>query len=178
MLNGSLLKVAQSKLPGTEHDYKTKFDARKFLRTYYETRRQCDDFSGRPSSSSSNFENDLLHFQLESLHYIYQQILDRKDNIEFSKSSKNLKPFRLLDVASGPSVAVALGASSVFEEIYLSDLNQDCKTELWRFLEYDAEAFDWSNVSRIVADLEGSDDEIVMERAREKVRNLKYLFSN
>jgi len=174
MLNGSLLKVAQAKLLGSEHDYKTKFDPRHFLDTYYG--QQLEPTSS--ASSSSCFELDLLQFQLESLHYIYQRISEDKENNNRLIISKPMgKPSRLLDVGSGPSLTVALGASAIFDQIFLSDLSEKCRQELVRFLEYDGKAFDWNHVARFIGDLENTDDEVVMERAREKVLNKYQLFS-
>lgn len=147
MLNDGLLIIQHSKLCGGL-DYLTKFNPKRYLQTYYS------------DLNSNDFEGELIPFHLETLFYIFHKAL--KDKL----STKN---GRLLDIGSGPSVHVALCASKTFRDIYLSDLVESNRYELKKWLEYDGDAFDWSSVAKYVGDMENVIDEVVMERAREKV---------
>lgn len=166
---GTLLKVAQSKLLGGEKDYIDKFDPRQYLATYYSDN----------AYSNEDLEFDLLHFQLESLHYIYGKINDDRNAEQTVKINHNItcrvKPpkSRLWDVGSGPSLQLALGAGSCFDDILLTDLSERSLRELSKFLEYDDTAFDWTTIAKVVGDLEGDvEDEVVLERVREKVKEV------
>lgn len=146
MLTDGLLIIQHAKLCHGR-DYFTKFNPKRYLETYY------------ADLNHNEFEGELIPFHLETLFYIFNKAL--KDKI--GKNSK------LLDIGSGPSVHVALCAGKIFRDIYLSDLVEANRDELKKWLEYDGDAFDWSLVAKFIGDMEKVVDEVVMERAREKV---------
>lgn len=61
----------------------------------------------------------------------------------------------LLDLGSGPVILNALLASSRFKHIVLSDLVEDNRLELNKWLKKDEDAIDWTFRAEMVAALEG-----------------------
>lgn len=80
---------------------------------------------------------------------------------------------RLLDVGSGPTVHVALCFREIVEEIYLSDYVEQNRNSIKSWLS-GSDQFDWSNVSKYIAMLEGDKDnwKSVENKAREKIKGV------
>ncbi|EEC13168.1 nicotinamide N-methyltransferase, putative [Ixodes scapularis] len=120
----------------------------KFLpRTYMDT-------YGRPFGIIDNFH-------IEELHRIFQ----------------TARGETLLDLGSGPMILNALLASSRFKHIVLSDLVEDNRLELNKWLKKDEDAIDWTFRAEMIANFEGYSDIKkgaleILERTRSAIRKV------
>ncbi|CAN7951005.1 unnamed protein product [Ixodes pacificus] len=83
----------------------------------------------------------------------------------------------LLDVGSGPMIVNALLASSRFKHIVLSDLVENNRLELNKWLKKDEDAIDWTFRAEMIAALEGYGDVKkgafeILERTRSAIRKV------
>lgn len=100
-------------------------------------------------------------FQVEELHRMFQTAHGET----------------LIDVGSGPMIVNALLASSRFKDIVLSDLVENNRLELDKWLKKDEDAIDWTFRAEMIAALEGYGDVKkgaleILERTRSAIRKV------
>ncbi|XP_018430499.1 PREDICTED: nicotinamide N-methyltransferase-like [Nanorana parkeri] len=64
-----------------------------------------------------------------------------------------------MDASSGPIVHHLFQVSHLFKEITLLRVSERCIMELRKWLDSHSEAFDWSHISTVMADLQGPHDD-------------------
>lgn len=84
------------------------------------------------------------------------------------KALQDVDPDSLaLDFGGGPTLYTALVAADKIHNIHYSDYLQANRDEMQKWLRADADAFDWSETTRAVLELEGKDTSQESIRARE-----------
>uniref|UniRef100_A0A915IJ54 Uncharacterized protein n=1 Tax=Romanomermis culicivorax TaxID=13658 RepID=A0A915IJ54_ROMCU len=128
-------------------EYKQNFDASSYLREFY-----------------SKYDNDpAMHVVLTLLPNVVRRL-----------------PVggRLLDVGSGPTVHVAMCFRKTAQNIYLSDYSDDSRKELFHWLlsyrYWPAEKFDWSSITKFIAEREGESDkwDRIENETRKKIKGI------
>ncbi|XP_042144176.1 indolethylamine N-methyltransferase-like [Ixodes scapularis] len=111
----------------------------------------------------SYFTGEISFFQLEETHRLFQSDLIQGET--------------LLEVGSGPMIVNSLMISSRFKHIVLSDLVEENKLELNKWINRDADAIDWSLSAEQIAAIEGYGDikkgaMEILERTRAAIRKV------
>ncbi|XP_068102604.1 indolethylamine N-methyltransferase-like [Hyperolius riggenbachi] len=122
---------SESKTMYHQHD---EFPSKEYLELF---------FSNKPDMA---FADDSWKFPMANLHYIFSS--------GFSKGKI------LMDVTAGPIIHHLLSACNVFKEIILLKVNAKCNMETNKWLNSDAECFDWTHTLKHATKLEGKSDQI------------------
>jgi len=108
---------------------------------------------------------------LSDVEYEFQWLVEQFYHRLFSEGK--LKGSNLLDVGSGPSVRPALSASGHISDIYLSDLLENNRDFVRKWLKNEPGSFDFSIQFKYVANLEGKQDYKYLEdRVRKAVKDV------
>ncbi|XP_040074847.1 indolethylamine N-methyltransferase [Ixodes scapularis] len=118
-------------------------------------------FVGRSYAALKNGPGNTFH--QEELHRIFQSDLAQGKT--------------LLEVGAGPLVWYSFMSSNRFDDIVLSDLVEDNRKELEKWLNKSEDAIDWTDRAEQVAALEGYSDlkkgaSEIMERTRSSIRKV------
>ncbi|KAM7308963.1 indolethylamine N-methyltransferase-like [Ixodes scapularis] len=120
-----------------------------------------ENFVGRSYASLKNGSGNTFH--QEELHHIFQSDLARGKT--------------LLEVGVGPIAWYSFMSSNRYKDIVLSDLVEDNRKELEKWLNKSEDAIDWTDRAEQVAALEGYSDvkkgaSEIMERTRSSIRKV------
>ncbi|OWK06525.1 hypothetical protein Celaphus_00012074 [Cervus elaphus hippelaphus] len=113
----------------TGEDYKTKFNPRDYLKTYY------------AFDSGTVAENEILKFLLNNLFETF--------------SPGGVGGDILIEVGTGPTIYQLLSACEAFREIIVSDYLELNLREVDKWLKKEPGAYDWSPAVQYVCELEG-----------------------
>ncbi|XP_053308364.1 indolethylamine N-methyltransferase-like [Spea bombifrons] len=122
--------------------YDQGFNAKQLLQTLYS-----------PSADQA-IKEDLLYFPINKLHN--------------AVASGKITGTSLVDISFGPVVYQILAIGEQFSDISVLKATDQCVAEVNAWLKGDSGAFDWSSVSKYIADLEGSRDK--WEEKEKKVK--------
>ncbi|XP_053307692.1 nicotinamide N-methyltransferase-like [Spea bombifrons] len=89
-------------------------------------------------------------------------------NLHKAFSPGGIKGETLIDIATGPVIYHLLSACEVFENIITSDLLEQNRAELQKWLKKEPGALDWTNIVKRVCELEGNREN--WEKKEEKLR--------
>ncbi|XP_063799280.1 indolethylamine N-methyltransferase-like isoform X2 [Pseudophryne corroboree] len=95
-------------------------------------------------------------------------------NLHETFSPGGVRGDTLIDFGSGPTIYQVLTACDVFNNIILSDLLEQNRAELQKWLRKDPDALDWTHMIKCVCELEGNREnyEEKAEKLRSKVKQV------